>query len=388
LAGIQQGNTANRPQNPVLGLLYYNAELGYFESYTSNGWFPIAVAPGIPSSVVATNQGSARTYNNGQTSVAFTPNTSGGAANSFIVRPTPTTSPATFTGSSSPITITNLVSNTQYTYTVIAASTYGNSSESTSSTGVVATTVPQAPTIGAVTSGNTLATVAYTAGATGGSSVTSYTATSSPGGLTGTGSSPITVSGLTNGTAYTFTVTATNANGTSAASAASNSVTPLATYSIGSTGPGGGTVFYDAGSIQSWGRYLEAATSATSPAWTDATRNSLGGSTLVGTSQGIGTGLANTNAMVAAQGGGAGAASLCKNYRGGGLSDWFLPSKDELSELYNQRAIVGGFLLDNDGYYSSSEYSNEYTWAYNFAGNYSFSYSRGAGLYARAVRAF
>jgi hypothetical protein len=45
--------------------------------------------------------------------------------------------------------------------------------------------------------------------------------------LTGTGTSPITISGLTNGTAYTFTVTATNANGTSAASSASNSVTPV-----------------------------------------------------------------------------------------------------------------------------------------------------------------
>jgi hypothetical protein len=225
LAGIQQGNTASRPQSPVVGLLYYNTELNYFESYSLNGWFPIAAPPTPPTSIVATNNGSGRAYDNGSASVAFTASTTGGSPTSFIVRPSPTTSPATFTGATSPVTVTNLASSTQYTYTVIASSPYGNSSESTASSAVTATTVPQAPTIGAVTGGNVSATVAYTAGATGGASAT-FTATSSPGSLTGTGASPITVSGLTNGTAYTFTVTATNANGTSAASAASSSVTP------------------------------------------------------------------------------------------------------------------------------------------------------------------
>jgi hypothetical protein len=91
-------------------------------------------------------------------------------------------------------------------------------------------TVPDAPTIGTATGGNAQASVTFTAPAdTGGTAITGYTVTSSPGGLTGTGgSSPIVVTGLTNGTAYTFTVTATNAQGTSAASAASNSVTPSA----------------------------------------------------------------------------------------------------------------------------------------------------------------
>jgi hypothetical protein len=91
-------------------------------------------------------------------------------------------------------------------------------------------TAPSAPTIGTATAGNANASVTFTAPTyTGRSTISSYTVTSSPGGLTGTGaSSPITVSGLTNGTAYTFTVTATNAAGlTSAASAASNSVTPI-----------------------------------------------------------------------------------------------------------------------------------------------------------------
>ena len=89
--------------------------------------------------------------------------------------------------------------------------------------------LPEAPTIGTATAGDTSATVTYTAptwaGKTSGS--VTYTATSNPSGLTGTGSSPITVSGLSNGTSYTFTVAATTSYGvTGPSSAASNSIIP------------------------------------------------------------------------------------------------------------------------------------------------------------------
>jgi alpha-tubulin suppressor-like RCC1 family protein len=100
-----------------------------------------------------------------------------------------------------------------------------------SNTTATVTSVPDAPTIGtAASTGATTATVAFTQPANnGGSTITSYTATSSPGGITGTlnqaGSGTITVTGLSPSTSYTFTVTATNAVGTSAASAASNSIT-------------------------------------------------------------------------------------------------------------------------------------------------------------------
>lgn len=92
----------------------------------------------------------------------------------------------------------------------------------------VSHTVPDAPTIGTATAGNAQATVTFTPPVNdGNSTILYYTATSSPGGLNNTGaSSPITVIGLTNETAYTFTVTATNAIGTSIASDASNEVTP------------------------------------------------------------------------------------------------------------------------------------------------------------------
>ncbi|MDR6982156.1 hypothetical protein J2X32_000764 [Rheinheimera pacifica] len=100
--------------------------------------------------------------------------------------------------------------------------------------------VPEAPTIGTATAGDTEATVAFTAPAnTGGTTITGYTVTSNPGGFTGTGAgSPITVSGLTNGVAYTFTVTATNSAGTGAASAASNSIIPASPQTITFTNPG------------------------------------------------------------------------------------------------------------------------------------------------------
>lgn len=91
---------------------------------------------------------------------------------------------------------------------------------------------PTTPTIGTATDGGTGTTVsvAFTPSTYIGKGTITYTATSSPGGFTGTSAtSPVTVSGLTSGTAYTFTVTGTTNYGVSSAtSAASNSVTPAA----------------------------------------------------------------------------------------------------------------------------------------------------------------
>jgi len=109
------------------------------------------------------------------------------------------------------------------------------------------TTVPDAPTNGTAYGGDSQATVTFTAPSNnGGATIENYTVTSNPGGLMATGSaSPITVTGLNNGTAYTFTVKAINSNGTGIASAASNSVTPLPVMrqlTVIISGTGGGSV--------------------------------------------------------------------------------------------------------------------------------------------------
>ena len=117
------------------------------------------------------------------------------------------------------------------TCTLAATNAVGPSPTSPPATStVVATTVPDPPTAVVATAGDRQVSVAFDAPLdNGGAALTSFTATVSPGGAhsTGTGS-PIVVAGLTNGTDYTVTVTATNAHGASVASAPSGSVRPTA----------------------------------------------------------------------------------------------------------------------------------------------------------------
>jgi uncharacterized repeat protein (TIGR02543 family) len=124
-------------------------------------------------------------------------------------------------------TITGLTNGTAYTFKATATNGLGTSAQSTASGAVTPSTVPNPPTGVVAAAGDASASVSFTAPVNnGGSTVTSYTVTASNG-TTVTGSaSPITVTGLTNDVAYTFTVKATNANGPSLASAASASATP------------------------------------------------------------------------------------------------------------------------------------------------------------------
>lgn len=196
--------------------------------------------------------------------------------------------------------------------------------------------VPGAPTIGTATSpSSTTASVAFTAPANlGVPPLTSYTATSSPGGFTGTGaSSPITVSGLTAGTTYTFTVTATNALGTGPASAASNSVTPLP--AIGAAYGGG----YFAGQISTAGNGIADYNLVIAPRSSGQSVNKWKfpvppPSTTPGADSNI-NGPQNTLDMVADGNSSAyPAAYFCNDLVVGGYSDWYMPAKNELEVCY------------------------------------------------------
>ncbi|MFA6309965.1 MAG: fibronectin type III domain-containing protein [Sterolibacterium sp.] len=123
-------------------------------------------------------------------------------------------------------TVTGLKKGTSYTFTVTATNAEGTGAPSATSNSVIPFDVPDAPTIGAATPGIGSANVTFTAPAnSGGLAISGYTVTCGSSAATGT-SSPITVTGLTNGTAYSCSVTASNSVGASTPSGAV-SVTPF-----------------------------------------------------------------------------------------------------------------------------------------------------------------
>lgn len=197
-------------------------------NYVDRAFTVQQLAPDAPTIGTATDVGSGRAYDNGAASVTFTPAATGPAATSYTVTAYLSGSATAFstTGSSSPLTVSGLASNTSYTFLVKATNFSGDSLNSSQTSSTLITTVPQAPTIGtATTTGAQSASVPFTANATGGKTVTNYDITSSPLSLNYTGaSSPISATSLPLGNNYTFTARAYNANGWSLYSSASNAV--------------------------------------------------------------------------------------------------------------------------------------------------------------------
>ncbi|MEC0180297.1 S-layer homology domain-containing protein [Paenibacillus peoriae] len=133
----------------------------------------------------------------------------------------------TVSGSIYSYDVTGLENGTTY-YFIVKATNPGGESAASNEVSETPKTVPSSPTDVTATAGNQQATVSFSIPVVnGGSPITGYEVTASPGNITAIGAaSPITVTGLSNGTMYTFTVKAVNGAGSSAASAVSKDVTP------------------------------------------------------------------------------------------------------------------------------------------------------------------
>jgi hypothetical protein len=143
-------------------------------------------------------------------------------------------------GTAAGTTVTGLANGTAYRFTVDAVNAAGTGTPSAVAGPVTPLTVPGTPTGASAVAGNAQAAVSWTAPATdGGSAITGYAVTSSPGSLTcATTGLTCAVTGLANDTAYSFTVRAANAAGTGAPSSASGPVTPTLPFNAAT----GGTV--------------------------------------------------------------------------------------------------------------------------------------------------
>jgi uncharacterized protein (TIGR02145 family) len=176
-----------------------------------------------------------------------------------------------------------------------------------------------------------------------------------------------TISGLTPVTSYIARSFATNAAGTTYGPTVSFT-TPVAPIAVGDSYQGG-KVFYifqpsdlGRGYVAGETHGLIAATvdqSTTGIAWNVGTFKTTGA-----TERSLGTGLSNTNKIIAEHGA-TSAAGVARAYRGGSYSDWYLPSEAELNLLYTQKNMVGGFESTGDYpyvYWSSTETALEHAW--------------------------
>ena len=180
------------------------------------------------------------------------------------------------------------------------------------------------------------------------------------------------VSSLVPNTTYYFRAYLTNSSGTFYGNEVTVTTPPFA---IGMS-YGGGLVFY----IDGTGSHglISMATNLSTYQW-GPTPLFFGA-----TGTAVGTGMSNTNIVVASYGLSFTAAGLCKAYSGAGFTDWYLPSKDELDIMYTQRTL----LSMSGNYWSSTESSANNAWIKNFStgtGGYGL---KGNSINIRAIRSF
>jgi hypothetical protein len=174
-------------------------------------------------------------------------------------------------------------------------------------------------------------------------------------------------------------------------------------FEVGDIDPGRGEIFYVSDTGFNCGseftntgspsgglcHYLEVALTGRSPNWSDLGFAWSGNTnTLIGTtSTAIGSGYMNTLAMLAQDGTSQRAGSAAQAYRGGGLSDWYLPSKDELNEIFLNRSTISGLVCVD--YWSSSEENASQAWFHYFHFGVQEGKNKNSANYcARPIRAF
>ena len=188
---------------------------------------------------------------------------------------------------------------------------------------------------------------------------------------------------------YSATITITASGAPNTPQSVTVNLTVRAGYALRDTGPAGGLICYiNPNYLADGWHYLEAAPSDQSAGliWGDY-------STTGATATAIGTGRANTNTIVDSLGAGSYAAQLCNDLTLGGYDDWFLPSKDELNQMYVDLKAhgVGGFDGDPTNYWSSSEDASigANAWLQVFSSGYQGVAGKGNNpSRVRAIRAF
>ncbi|MEM9466732.1 MAG: fibronectin type III domain-containing protein [Actinomycetota bacterium] len=269
-------------------------------------------------------------------------------------------------------TVGGLTNGTAYSFTVTATNSDGTGSPSDGSVWVTPAAAPDAPSSVFGTAGDEAATITWLAPESdGGSAITAYTVTATPGGSTCATAGTLTciVPNLTNGTAYTFDVVATNTVGTGPASTASAPVTPLpvpdAPTSVSATAGNGQATVSWAAPADAGGAAITAYTATASPGGARCSTTGATSCTVIGLTNGtghtftvtatnaIGTGPASTPSTAVTPVGVPDAPTQVTATAGDTTADigWTAPTSDGGSDLtgYTATASPGGASCSTDG---------------------------------------
>jgi len=358
---------------------------------------PVLLPTLSTSSIVTTSQSTAtcggNVYTDGGGAISAHGVCWGTSANPTIALTTKTTDgtgKGVFTSS-----ITGLLENTTYYVRAYATNSAGTAYGAQMTLFIAPIVIPTITTSSVVVSSQTSVSCGGNISNSGGAAVTArgvcWSTTTNPtislttktSNGTGSGSFTSSITGLVENTTYYVRAYATNSAGT----AYGEEVSFVPSVAVGMSYQGGVIAYIlksgDSGYIagQTHGIIAASTDQGISKVWHNGYYMTTGAS---GTA--IGTGLANTNTIVSNQGAGSYAAYICYNLVLNGYSDWYLPSRDELYQLYLNQSAIGGFV--SDYYWSSSEYSSTNAFELYFGNGNILSYAKTDPIYVRAVRSF